>query len=89
MGLGGAQSTRSAETGFDAIEVPRSACTVWGTVPLRVIASSRRSLASVESSPAARIQWVVAGVDVDEYVEVEPDPFGRAAQFDGVPAPRL
>src|SRR5665811_1325199 len=31
------RSTSSAETGLEVIEVPRSACTVWGTVPLRVI----------------------------------------------------
>ena len=44
------RSTSSAETGLDVIEVPRSACTVCGAVPLQRIASARKSLASSESS---------------------------------------
>src|SRR5450830_30131 len=44
------RSTRSAETGLDVIEVPRSACTVCGAVPLLRIASLMKSFASSESS---------------------------------------
>jgi len=33
--------------------------------------------------------WVVAGVDVDQDVQVEPDALGRAAQLGDIPAPHL
>jgi len=49
------RSTSNADTGFDVIEVPRSACTVCGAVPFRVIASSMKAFAGKESSAAATI----------------------------------
>ena len=44
------RSASSADTGFDVIDVPRSAWTVCGADPLRVIASARKSAASCDSS---------------------------------------
>ena len=49
------RSEGSAETGWAVMEVPRSACTACGQAPLRAIASSRKSLASMKSSRAATI----------------------------------
>ena len=49
------RSTSSAETGWAVIEVPRSACTVCGQAPFLAIASSRKSLASMEPSRVATI----------------------------------
>src|SRR5450759_1091072 len=49
------RSASRAETGLEVIEVPRSACTVCGTVPLRAIASAMKSFASRESSTGETI----------------------------------
>ena len=46
----------SAETCLEVIEVPRSACTVCGVVPLRSIASAIKSLARRKSSTRQMIQ---------------------------------
>src|SRR5665648_405972 len=50
------RSASSAETGWEVIEVPRSACTVCGTAPLRSMASAMKSVASRESSTGEMIQ---------------------------------
>src|SRR6266851_995915 len=50
------RSVSSADTGLDVIDVPRSACTVCGAVPLRSMASSMKSFASWESSTGEMIQ---------------------------------
>lgn len=80
----------SSGTNPEVIEVPRSASTECGTVPLRQIASSMNSVSSSELSCAATIHdGVVSGVGVDDYVEVKPDPFGGSAEFGDVSCPDL
>ena len=44
------RSVSGIDTGFDVIEVPRSACTLCGALPLRPIASAMKSAARCDSS---------------------------------------
>jgi len=50
------RSVSNADTGFEVIGVPRSACSVCGAAPLRAIASARKSAARCDSSTVDTIQ---------------------------------
>ena len=86
------RSARSWATVFEVIELPRSACKVsWPRPTLfgggRLRRFSRR--ATADSRAATQPVDDVAGVDVEDRVEVEPVPLVRAGEPGDVPRPHL